>query len=940
MKLGDLQTVALDDTQVKALVTEWLGGDNPTHMPWGEGFMSLSKVYDIYFKPWLVSAKKKIDDSGLAKTMLIYRFGHALEAFPHLVERNARGDVSFNTSAQFVEKWITEANNVPWNFGAHHAGEIGAHFLKWLDQTSPKDGAFLRGAYDTPVKLASYFKFGVEQSNHVSIGKNRRRSYTVIQRDDRLWEFYSAHGNVDGRTLVQHWMYSRRNEDVPWGDEISPTQMKTAFDAFCTRYFAEEFGSDYQSEYISRESLEEYFFEYARAAANLDTFKVVRYKKGPHDQKFKFYHPERHLLQEKYDLENPHPHGERVFRAIMLELRERPNCVWGLWLKLDKNPDFKVSYFEVQYARLKLLDGGYLSNTGRHQGLPLWSVVKPYRQIALEAAPRREPTRPTIVATGLVPAVIKPKEVGVNLPSKPIPVPPEPARAVEPLPEPKVETPAVTTSPKDPEPIQADISRIMSISEIARLFKVARHHVQRVIDKHELKQHTKTRFHVPLHLIQEYEKKVVRTLVPSHSIGQKYDAARRTIAADIARAFNKLGTIPSYNDYLAWDERSLEFANKDAFNHYFSDWDAALIVAGILRAPVKPALVKTKPERPTISIAASKPEADSAPEPTPDPHFWDEVELRSQQIKPKTLAELKAEYPTIDPALITRMHELSELGRETVPVTRRFSEKWELDRVSKQLAELDDEDEDGETGSVEAKVVLEPIPATPGPLPVVIEQPKRITTSGDWFDDTTPFEPIETDTNTFDFLSETIQWNPVDSFTKAVDFEVLRLPNTWEDRQIVKVGDFAGINLLMLGQVLGVMIANPRHLFLIETRDVGYFNNLNEMISWEPNIFLGVKTEFLIDHGPNLQEQLHALEHSQAKIRFIHSNLDSHGMLNLDLTHVDWVIAGAPYEHHDTSEHNLITLAERCAKRGKAFYFKGWYGPHTLAGKLYREVPA
>lgn len=473
--------------------------------------------------------------------------------------------------------------------------------------------------------------------------------------------------------------------------------------------------------------------------------------------------------------------------------------------------------------------------------------------------------------------------------------------------------PRVSTAPKAPEPISEETHQILTVSDLVRLFKVTRTNVPKMIEKYGLKQNTKTRYYVPLTLIEEMRETVKQTPVkripvPAHSIGAKYDAARRTIAADVARAFNKLGTIPSYNDYLAWADRSLEFANKDAFLHYFSDWDAALISAGVIKAPAKPIV---KP-----IIRAVEPEPEPKPVPlTPSPQ-WEEIMALKKA--PKTLAELKAANPTIDPALVTRMHELAELGRDFVPVEPHMVAALEQ-------PEPDEDDE------VEAVAEVQPEPA---PEPEV--QPEPVV------EEALISSPEETDHyDEFDFFQSTPRWTPIDPVTKQLNYENLRLLSTdgWYANTVIRVDDIAGCSLMAMGQILGVILSLPQHQFLFETRDVKFFNDLNEQISWEPHMYVGFKTKVMEDDEDYVQEQLDLLGKSQARIRFINSDLMPETLARLDLSTVDWVIAGAPCEAEKARTDAFLRVKDTCYRGGKAFFFKGWYGGIDLGGWLYRYFP-
>ncbi|RYD55867.1 MAG: hypothetical protein EOP83_21520, partial [Verrucomicrobiaceae bacterium] len=357
MKLGDFKSSTLDDGQIKTLATDWLADEDPTRVPWGKGFLPTLNVTRDYFDPWLI-ARKKLPDSDnnpLSLTVRSYRFASALDSFPLLVERNQTGEVSFNASPKYIEKWITEGDNVPWNSGLFDGAEVATAFMEWFGRVSPKEAAFIKRAYATTEQMDRYIGLGVVKSQHVMVGRKRRRSYAVRRQsasDGRTsYEFFSSHdADGSGRTLVQHWLHSRRDEDMTWADEVGGQQIKTLFDGFCTRFFLEEFGSHYQTHYILRESIEDYLGEYVGKPNPSDSFKMARYRIDSGEQKYRFYNTRRHEWRDKYNLAEPHPLGMRVLRAIMQSLEEGKTDLWTLFDRVEERLGVPLSFHEVQYA--------------------------------------------------------------------------------------------------------------------------------------------------------------------------------------------------------------------------------------------------------------------------------------------------------------------------------------------------------------------------------------------------------------------------------------------------------------------------------------------------------------------------------------------------------------------------------------------------------------
>ena len=138
------------------------------------------------------------------------------------------------------------------------------------------------------------------------------------------------------------------------------------------------------------------------------------------------------------------------------------------------------------------------------------------------------------------------------------------------------------------------------------------------------------------------------------------------------------------------------------------------------------------------------------------------------------------------------------------------------------------------------------------------------------------------------------------------------------------------------------MADTPQHTYQILTKRSRRLRNLSDQLDWPDNVWMGVSVEteryaFRIDH----------LRQVAAKVRFVSAEPLLGPLPRLDLTGIDWLIAGGESGPgaRPMEEFWVRDLRDQCGSTGVAFFFKQWGGRtpkangRDLDGKRYDEMP-
>lgn len=130
-------------------------------------------------------------------------------------------------------------------------------------------------------------------------------------------------------------------------------------------------------------------------------------------------------------------------------------------------------------------------------------------------------------------------------------------------------------------------------------------------------------------------------------------------------------------------------------------------------------------------------------------------------------------------------------------------------------------------------------------------------------------------------------------------------------------------------QVFEVMVAADHHVFQILTKREERMLKLAPELPWPPHVWMGVSIE-----NRRFVHRADALRETDAKIKFISAEPLLGPLEGLDLTGIDWLIAGGESgpRHRPVKIEWLRELRDRCQDEGVAFFFKQWGGRSSKAG--------
>jgi protein gp37 len=132
-----------------------------------------------------------------------------------------------------------------------------------------------------------------------------------------------------------------------------------------------------------------------------------------------------------------------------------------------------------------------------------------------------------------------------------------------------------------------------------------------------------------------------------------------------------------------------------------------------------------------------------------------------------------------------------------------------------------------------------------------------------------------------------------------------------------------------VADVFAVMEAASWHQFQVLTKRHERLAELAPRLPWPPNVWVGVSIE-----NDRWVHRADALRTVPAAVRFISAEPLLGPLTHLDLSGIDWLIAGGESgpRHRPPKADWFRDLRDRCRAAGVAFFFKQWGGRHPKAG--------
>jgi protein gp37 len=164
--------------------------------------------------------------------------------------------------------------------------------------------------------------------------------------------------------------------------------------------------------------------------------------------------------------------------------------------------------------------------------------------------------------------------------------------------------------------------------------------------------------------------------------------------------------------------------------------------------------------------------------------------------------------------------------------------------------------------------------------------------------------------------------------------ELLDLPRRWRRPRIVFVNSMSdlfhsNVPESYIQQVFNVMSECPQHTFQVLTKRAERLARLTTRLPWPPNVWMGVSVE-----SSDFIWRVHYLRRVPAAIRFISAEPLLGPLHDLDLTGVDWLIAGGESQvgARPAEIAWFRTLRDQCERSGVAFFLKQLGGHPSKRG--------
>ncbi|MDI6898123.1 DUF5131 family protein [Methanocella conradii] len=184
-------------------------------------------------------------------------------------------------------------------------------------------------------------------------------------------------------------------------------------------------------------------------------------------------------------------------------------------------------------------------------------------------------------------------------------------------------------------------------------------------------------------------------------------------------------------------------------------------------------------------------------------------------------------------------------------------------------------------------------------------------------------------------------------FKVTLHNNLLGLPLTWKKPQHIFVNSMSDlfhkdVSIEFIQNVFDVMNNALWHSFQILTKRSDRLVELDPILKWAPNIWMGVSVE-----NEDYLYRIDDLRKTRAYIKFISFEPLLGPVGKLDLKSIDWVIVGGESGPgaRKIEQSWVIDIRDQCNTRHIPFFFKQWGGVQrkkagrVLEGRTWDEVP-
>ena len=192
------------------------------------------------------------------------------------------------------------------------------------------------------------------------------------------------------------------------------------------------------------------------------------------------------------------------------------------------------------------------------------------------------------------------------------------------------------------------------------------------------------------------------------------------------------------------------------------------------------------------------------------------------------------------------------------------------------------------------------------------------------------------------------QPNYANGFEVTMHDSALDLPLRWKRPQSVFVNSMSDlfhedIPSDFIIRVFRVMCRANWHRFQALTKRSSRLLELDGILPWAPNIWMGVTVE-----NQDCTFRIDDLRHTKAAVKFLSLEPLLGPIVNLNLNGIDWVIVGGEsgIGARPMEQSWVVDIRDQCDEAGVPFFFKQWGGVNKkkagrlLDGKIWDGMPA
>ncbi|MFZ5895662.1 MAG: DUF5131 family protein [Myxococcota bacterium] len=191
------------------------------------------------------------------------------------------------------------------------------------------------------------------------------------------------------------------------------------------------------------------------------------------------------------------------------------------------------------------------------------------------------------------------------------------------------------------------------------------------------------------------------------------------------------------------------------------------------------------------------------------------------------------------------------------------------------------------------------------------------------------------------------QPNYRNGFVLTLQPHMLQLPLQWKKPQTIFVNSMSdlfhqNVPAPYIERVFDVMRRSHWHRFQVLTKRAERLAELNSIIEWPQNVWMGVSVE-----NADYVDRIEYLRTTGARVKFLSLEPLLGPLPELKLDGVDWVIVGGESGHRarPMAPAWVIDIRDQCRRAGVAFFFKQWGGKNKkkagrmLEGRTWDEMP-